>query len=74
MKIDKYKFGFRDGRFITIRKFSLWQWLLGRYREYCPKCDSVEYQIIAGQEIMGPSCARCGYNEVMEELFNDALK
>jgi len=72
MRLNKYNFGFYEGRFVTIRKFSFWQWVIGRERKYCPSCDSIEYRIFAGQEIVGPSCAKCGRNEVMEEIFNSS--
>jgi len=74
MKVWKYNFIFIEGKFCTKRKFSLWQFLIGRKRRYCPTCDSIEYHTDGDMSICGPSCARCGRNEVIEKIFNRYYK
>ena len=74
MRIKNFDFHFVKGKFIMIRKFSLWHYLLGRKKNYCPKCDRIEYFTSGGMSIVGPSCTECGYNETMERIFNKAMK
>ena len=73
MKLRKYNFTFVNGKFITKRKFSLWQELIFRNRRYCPECDSIEYFTDGDMSICGPSCARCGYNRKISEIINENL-
>ena len=74
MKINRYNFKFKGGRFLTVRKFSLCHWILGRKRKYCPSCDSIEYFSDDGMSIIGPSCTRCGHNETTTRIINKAIK
>lgn len=72
--MSKYKYSVdQNGKFISKRKFSLLHFLLGRSREYCPDCDSIEY-FYGQSDITGGSCCRCGYNETIRRIWNNAMK
>ena len=75
-KIKDYSFwGTLLGRrFYRVRNFSLWQFLIGRKRRYYSTCDRIEYHTDGDMSIVGPSCACCGRNEVMESIFERAFK
>ena len=71
MSMKRYRFYFVDKYFVIERKFSWWQWLLGRKKYYCPDCDRIEYWTNQ-LSIVGDSCGRCGYNPEMNQLINES--